>query len=1030
MKNSTKSTIVNDIKQLNSYTLESMLDVFNTTERKLTEDELAFYAELYKELESRKENPRFDHGGNIAQQNKEMLDNQAREVDHHIDELNNVLKNKVDVEPWVVAKMERATTDLSDITHYLDGEQKKEYSKPIYAEGGNVKIGGTIRLKNDLPYLASLDSLKGKDLKVKDIKHIYFASGSKLFYVVNHDGHEHEINEDFIEHKDKMASGGVIGKDITFNKWDETRSGTILELTDDGDYVVSSGAGSTLVSPEDVISFNEPKAKAKRFGFFEDGGSTSGLKVFLQEQECLNGHTITGEYYIMSERKDLNRTIYTVIDREDGKIYNCEIPTSVIMDAKSRYEDGGGVDDDFVIFSVDDDALDTLLNDNHRSELDYEDIHGDSYYKLNRRDFDRFIDYADSIGFDVDYENNLDAVVYVVNPRMAEGGMAEHGLDRGDTIVFNSGDEVMVVDKKDEQHLVDLDKGMRYEGGGTIEIGDKVKARKEYGGKSGVVVDKIGSFVVVENSKGVSESYHESDLIKKMANGGGVGEIEIKIWDEMNSNKRFHILDYQFPRGISKSKKQEYSMMKFNDLPFKIKNTIVIEEKYANGGGVGEQDKLETVLDNIFNGDYDEEEVDSLNVSQEMKDRINELSNLYSELNDAINDDDTKLENKLQKKVDKEYNYIIENAYKNKMANGGGVKEKSLYKDWDQFEKPSKIKVYLNNGKTLEINPLRLKGGKRVYDAILQAFIDDRFDITNKVIQGMTNNLSEDKSNPEVDKMANGGGVKEQITGETIISKVGDRNEIKKYVEKDLGIEKGTELDKYIYFDDASFVFIDKTVCKIGGVNSNPNLKLKEVSKLMKKAILKAGYKLNDKMADGGILIEVDKDKIKKLGLKGHFEYEKREGLYYISYIINEKGLVLNYTSKDPKKMLEVIIESLGTNNEKYPLEKIKIFEKENKMSDGGKIRKAPFKLGDMVYSYQNPNDKMRVSFIEDRGIIDGVDYGWNIKVALKTDSDGNYNPKGTYSKSSKWMSQNSVSKTKKEKYTTGGSMTGWKHKK
>ena len=68
-----------------------------------------------------------------------------------------------------------------------------------------------------------------------------------------------------------------------------------------------------------------------------------------------------------------------------------------------------------------------------------------------------------------------------------------------------------------------------------------------------------------------------------------------------------------------------------------------------------------------------------------------------------------------------------------------------LYKDWDQFEKPSKIKVYLNNGKTLEINPLKLKGGKRVYDAILQAFIDDRFDITNKVVQGMTDSLSEAK---------------------------------------------------------------------------------------------------------------------------------------------------------------------------------------------------------------------------------------------------------------------------------------------
>jgi len=79
------------------------------------------------------------------------------------------------------------------------------------------------------------------------------------------------------------------------------------------------------------------------------------------------------------------------------------------------------------------------------------------------------------------------------------------------------------------------------------------------------------------------------------------------------------------------------------------------------------------------------------------------------------------------------------------------AKEQLLYKDWDQFEKPSKIKVYLNNGKTLEITPLKLKGGKRVYDAILQAFIDDRFDITNKVIQGMTNNLSEAKEEDIID---------------------------------------------------------------------------------------------------------------------------------------------------------------------------------------------------------------------------------------------------------------------------------------
>ena len=62
--------------------------------------------------------------------------------------------------------------------------------------------------------------------------------------------------------------------------------------------------------------------------------------------------------------------------------------------------------------------------------------------------------------------------------------------------------------------------------GGTIEVGDKVKATKEYGGKSGVVIEKRGSFVVVEDSKGKTESYHESDLVKKMAEGGMVDLFE------------------------------------------------------------------------------------------------------------------------------------------------------------------------------------------------------------------------------------------------------------------------------------------------------------------------------------------------------------------------------------------------------------------------------------------------------------------------------------------------------------------------
>jgi len=72
----------------------------------------------------------------------------------------------------------------------------------------------------------------------------------------------------------------------------------------------------------------------------------------------------------------------------------------------------------------------------------------------------------------------------------------------------------------------------KYGTGGNIEVGDKVKATKAYGSKSGVVVDKRGSFVIVKDNKGETESYHESDLIKRMKMGGGVDEKGIDLFED------------------------------------------------------------------------------------------------------------------------------------------------------------------------------------------------------------------------------------------------------------------------------------------------------------------------------------------------------------------------------------------------------------------------------------------------------------------------------------------------------------------
>jgi hypothetical protein len=68
---------------------------------------------------------------------------------------------------------------------------------------------------------------------------------------------------------------------------------------------------------------------------------------------------------------------------------------------------------DEIVFSIDDDKLDQMLNSKFSRQLDYKDDKGDSFYVLTRKDFDRFIDLADSSGFDVDYENSEDSVIDV-----------------------------------------------------------------------------------------------------------------------------------------------------------------------------------------------------------------------------------------------------------------------------------------------------------------------------------------------------------------------------------------------------------------------------------------------------------------------------------------------------------------------------------------------------------------------------------------------------------------------------------------
>jgi hypothetical protein len=89
---------------------------------------------------AKKPRKRFDTLGNL-----DMIKNSVTAIKHHADELTAELKKNPEIEAWVLAKVDRAAQNLSDVTHYLDGEMNKFADGGMMADGGMAK-GGSIKL--------------------------------------------------------------------------------------------------------------------------------------------------------------------------------------------------------------------------------------------------------------------------------------------------------------------------------------------------------------------------------------------------------------------------------------------------------------------------------------------------------------------------------------------------------------------------------------------------------------------------------------------------------------------------------------------------------------------------------------------------------------------------------------------------------------------------------------------------------------------------------------------------------------------
>ena len=76
------------------------------------------------------------NGGGVGKENFDMVKSQNKAISHHTKELNTQLNKGKNTPAWVVSKVSRASNDLSDVTHYLDGE--------TMANGGGVEKVGKV----------------------------------------------------------------------------------------------------------------------------------------------------------------------------------------------------------------------------------------------------------------------------------------------------------------------------------------------------------------------------------------------------------------------------------------------------------------------------------------------------------------------------------------------------------------------------------------------------------------------------------------------------------------------------------------------------------------------------------------------------------------------------------------------------------------------------------------------------------------------------------------------------------------------
>ena len=260
--------------------------------------------------------------------NKNMLLNQTKEVAHHSKELNKVVKKQDKVASWVVAKMERATTDLSDVTHYLDGN--------TFAGGGDTKYNSRVNKSPLLEYSNFEDGShinllrlikpykSGESFAISD-SNMVKGQTTMIFKTLEEAKRRYDLLVKIKSKTIPLLSSGTMDKN--FKEGGEVsyiayKNQEIMFEPNYNEYYVNDEQFETLEEAKIYIDKGTPMSEkminAYRHGAFKDGGDTiEGNKE--QNEKCIKVFSdfvneIVNVKYTFTDKK--NKTLVFVLNEE------------------------------------------------------------------------------------------------------------------------------------------------------------------------------------------------------------------------------------------------------------------------------------------------------------------------------------------------------------------------------------------------------------------------------------------------------------------------------------------------------------------------------------------------------------------------------------------------------------------------------------------------------------------------------------------------------------------------------------------